>query len=250
MPREPRRPTRFPWGAGRGPGKRGAAASVPALLGKGWAASLEEGGRLTLDGRVLAKGADGLLQGAIPYAGGKFVGSLALVSQGVVQTFGPYAKASVVQPTTYDEPVTDKDGKPVLDEKGRPVTKKARLTEQVIALGPVASQVAIKQLGTNGGGFFNVNSAHPYENPTPHSNFLELLDILLIPAALCHTFGVMVKDTRQGWAVLSAMTIMFVGLLALCVGAEQGGNPLLTRLGIDQHAGELAALDDALKHDV
>jgi K+-transporting ATPase ATPase A chain len=167
--------------------------------------------------------------------------ALALVSQGVVQTFGPYAKASVVQPTTYDEPVTDKDGKPVLDEKGRPVTKKARLTEQVIALGPVASQVAIKQLGTNGGGFFNVNSAHPYENPTPLSNFLELLAILLIPAALCHTFGVMVKDTRQGWAVLSAMTIMFVGLLALCVGAEQGGNPLLTRLGIDQHAGELQA---------
>ncbi|CBE67492.1 MAG: potassium-transporting ATPase subunit KdpA [Candidatus Methylomirabilis oxygeniifera] len=167
--------------------------------------------------------------------------ALALASQGVVQTFGPYAKASVVQPTTYDEPVTDKDGTPVLDEKGRPVTKKARLTEQVIALGPVASQVAIKQLGTNGGGFFNVNSAHPYENSTPLSNFLELLAILLIPAALCHTFGVMVKDTRQGWAILAAMTIMFVGLLALCVGAEQGGNPLLTGLGIDQHAGELQA---------
>ncbi|WP_337288562.1 potassium-transporting ATPase subunit KdpA [Candidatus Methylomirabilis sp.] len=167
--------------------------------------------------------------------------ALALVSQGVVQTFGPYAKASVVQPTTYDEPVTDKDGKPVLDEKGRPATKKARLMEQVIARGPVASQVAIKQLGTNGGGFFNVNSAHPYENPTPLSNFLELLAILLIPAALCHTFGVMVKDTRQGWAILAAMTIMFVGLLALCVGAEQGGNPLLTGLGIDQHAGELQA---------
>lgn len=167
--------------------------------------------------------------------------ALALVSQGVVQTFGPYAKASVVQPTTYDEPVTDKDGKPVLDEKGQPVTKKARLTEQMIAVGPAASQVAIKQLGTNGGGFFNVNSAHPYENPTPLSNFLELLAILLIPAALCHTFGVMVKDTRQGWAVLAAMTIMFVGLLALCVGTEQGGNPLLTGLGIDQRAGELHA---------
>ncbi|MDE2058275.1 MAG: potassium-transporting ATPase subunit KdpA [candidate division NC10 bacterium] len=167
--------------------------------------------------------------------------ALALASQGVVQTFGPYAKASVVQPTTYDEPVTDKDGKPVLDDKGRPVTKKAVFTEQVIALGPVASQVAIKQLGTNGGGFFNVNSAHPYENPTPLSNFLELLAILLIPMALCHTFGVMVKDTRQGWAVLAAMTIMFVGLLALCVGAEQGGNPLLTGLGIDQHASELHA---------
>ena len=86
-------------------------------------------------------------------------------------------------------PVTDKDGKPVLDEKGQPKTKKSTLTEQVIAVGPAASQIAIKQLGTNGGGFFNVNSAHPFENPTPLSNFLEVLAILLIPAALCYTFG-------------------------------------------------------------
>ncbi len=167
--------------------------------------------------------------------------ALVLVSQGVVQTFGPYAKASVLQPTSYDEPVSDADGKPVLDEKGHPKTKKVTLTEQVIALGPAASQIAIKQLGTNGGGFFNVNSSHPFENPTPLSNFLELLAILLISAALCYTFGVMVKDTRQGWAVLAAMTIMFVGLLAVCVVAEQGGNPLLARLGIDQQASELQA---------
>ncbi len=92
-----------------------------------------------------------------------------------MQTFGPYAKVAVVQPTEYDEPVTDKDGKPVLDEKGQPKTKKAKLTEQVLAVGPAASQIAIKQLGTNGGGFFNVNSAHPFENSTPLSNFLELL---------------------------------------------------------------------------
>jgi K+-transporting ATPase ATPase A chain len=167
--------------------------------------------------------------------------ALVLVSQGVVQTFGSYAKVSVVQPTTYDEPVTDADGKPILDEKGQPKTKKVTLTEQVLALGPAASQIAIKQLGTNGGGFFNVNSAHPFENPTPLANFLELLAILLISAALCYTFGVMVKDTRQGWAVLAAMTIMFVGLLAVCVVAEQGGNPLLARLGIDQQASELQA---------
>jgi len=167
--------------------------------------------------------------------------ALTLVSQGVVQTFGPSAKVSVVQPTRYDEPLTGANGKPVLGEKGQPKTKTSIVTEQAIALGPAASQIAIKQLGTNGGGFFNVNSAHPFENPTPLSNFLELLAILLIPAALCHTFGIMVGDTRQGWAVLSAMTILFVGLLALCVVAEQGGNPMLARLGIDQAASELQA---------
>jgi len=161
-----------------------------------------------------------------------FVLALALVSQGVVQTFGPYAKVAVVQPTQYDEPVTDKDGKPVMDEKNQPKTKQSTLTEQVIALGPAASQIAIKQLGTNGGGFFNVNSAHPLENPTPLSNFLEVLSILLIPAALCHTFGVMVRDTRQGWAVLAAMTIIFVALLAVCVVAEQNGH-VFANQGVD-----------------
>ena len=165
--------------------------------------------------------------------------ALALVSQGVVQTFGAYAKVNVVQQTSYDEPVTDPDGKPVLDEKGQPKTKKSTLTEQVLAVGPAASQVAIKQLGTNGGGFFNVNSAHPFENATPLSNFLELLAILVISAALCYTFGVMVKDTRQGWAVLAAMTIIFVALLAVCVVAEQAGNPVLAKLGIDQQVSEL-----------
>src|SRR5215467_12741297 len=138
-----------------------------------------------------------------------FLLALALVSQGVVQTFGSYPTATVVQPTQYDEPVTDKDGKPVLDEKGLPKTKKSTLTQQVIAVGPAASQIAMKQLGTNGGGFFNANSAHPFENPTPLSNFLELLAILVIPGALCYTFGVMVGDTRQGWAILAAMTLVF-----------------------------------------
>src|SRR5215813_6878358 len=149
--------------------------------------------------------------------------ALVLVSQGVVQTFGAYPKAIVVQATQYDEPVMDKDGKPVLDEKGQSKTKKSTLTEQVIAVGPAASQIAIKQLGTNGGGFFNVNSAHPFENPTPLSNFIEVLAILVISAALCYTFGVMVGDTRQGWAVLAAMTVIFVGMLAVCVVAEQNG---------------------------
>ena len=166
--------------------------------------------------------------------------ALVLVSQGVVQTFGPYAKVAVVQPSEYDEPVTDKDGKPVLDEKGQPKTKKSTLTEQVIAVGPAASQIAIKQLGTNGGGFFNVNSAHPFENPTPLSNFLELLAILQISAALCYTFGVMVGDTRQGWAMLAAMTVIFVALLVVCVVAEQNGH-VFVKQGVDHTASALQA---------
>jgi K+-transporting ATPase ATPase A chain len=169
-----------------------------------------------------------------------FVLALVLVSQGMTQTFGPYAKATVVQPTEYDEPITDKDGKPVLDEKGQPKTKKATLTEQVIALGPVASQIAIKQLGTNGGGYFNANSAHPIENPTPLSNFLELLSILLISAALCYTFGVMIGDTRQGWAILAAMTVIFVALLATCYVAEQNGHTLVKQ-GVDHSTAALSS---------
>ncbi len=164
--------------------------------------------------------------------------SLVLVSQGVVQTFSAYPKVTVVQPTQYDEPVTDKDGKPVLDEKGQPKTKKSTLTEQVIAIGPAASQIAMKQLGTNGGGFFNANSAHPFENPTPLSNFFEVLAILMIPAALCYTFGVMIKDTRQGWTVLAAMTVIFVGMLAVCVVAEQNG-AVFAKQGVDHTASAL-----------
>jgi len=164
--------------------------------------------------------------------------SLALVSQGVVQTFAAYPRVTVVQPTSYDEPETDKDGTPVLDDKGQPKTAKSTLTEQVIAVGPAASQIAIKQLGTNGGGFFNVNSAHPLENGTPLSNFLEVLAILLIPAALCYTFGAMVGDTRQGWTVLAAMTVMFVGLLAVCYVAEQNG-AVFAKQGVDHAASAL-----------
>jgi K+-transporting ATPase ATPase A chain len=159
--------------------------------------------------------------------------ALALVSQGVVQTFSAYHTVPLVEPVEYDKPVLDAAGQPKKDQTGAPVTEKAVQKEQVIAVGPAASQVAIKQLGTNGGGFFNANSAHPLENPTPLSNFLELLAILLIPAALCHTFGRMVGDTRQGWAILAAMTIVFTVLLAACVGAEQAGNPVLANAGAD-----------------
>lgn len=162
--------------------------------------------------------------------------ALTLVSQGIVQTFGEEPKVVLRQAVTYDKPVTDANRQPVLDEKGQPRTEAVAVTEQVLAVGPVASQIAIKQLGTNGGGFFNVNSAHPFENPTPLSNFLEMLALLLIPAALCYTFGQMVGDTRQGWTILVAMTIILVLFLGAGLWAEQSGNPTFTGLGLDQAA--------------
>ena len=167
--------------------------------------------------------------------------AIALVSQGVVQSFSPYRTVSLVEPLTIEAAVLDAAGEPVLDASGQPAMRATQLTEQTIPLGPAASQVAIKQLGTNGGGFFNVNSSHPFENPTPLSNFLEVLAILLIPAALCYTFGRMVGDRRQGWAVLAAMLVIFVPLLLGCFSAEQAGNPRLAQLGADQTASELQA---------
>jgi K+-transporting ATPase ATPase A chain len=145
--------------------------------------------------------------------------AVALMSQGVVQSFDSYQKAALV------EPVKDANG--------------SLITEQTIAIGPVASQIAIKQLGTNGGGFFNANSAHPFENPTPLSNFLEVLAILLIPAALCYTFGKMIGDVRQGWTILAAMTVVFCGFLTLCAYCEQQAPPWLAKLGVDTQAGNM-----------
>ena len=147
--------------------------------------------------------------------------AVVLVSQGVVQTL----QASVTAPLR--EATQDAAGKTV--------------ATQVIALGPAASQIAIKQLGTNGGGFFNVNSAHPFENPTPFSNLLEMLAILLIPAALCYSYGKMVGDRRQGWSLLAAMSVLFIMMIPLAVWSEQAGNPRLTALGADQHASALSA---------
>ena len=142
--------------------------------------------------------------------------ALTLVSQGVVQNFKSYDAAALVQPTT--------------------TAGGTRVDTQQLAMGPAASQIAIKQLGTNGGGFFNVNSAHPFENPTPLANFIELLSILLIPAALCYTFGVMVNDTRQGWALLAVMFAILVPLTVLCVWQEQIGVPAYNAMGVDQIA--------------
>ena len=164
-----------------------------------------------------------------------------LVGQGVVQTFDAYKTVPLLEPVTYEQPTLDAEGKPLTDTSGNPVTETVTAKEQVIAVGPAASQIAIKQLGTNGGGFFNVNSAHPLENATPFSNFLEMLAILLIPAALCYTFGTMVGDTRQGWAILAAMTILFVALLLPAEYAEWKGNPAFTALGVDQTANDAEA---------
>ena len=165
--------------------------------------------------------------------------ALVLVSQGVVQSFGPYRNVPLVQAISYDKPGVDAQGNPVKDAGGKELFEKVTAREQTLPFGPAASQIAIKQLGTNGGGFFNVNSAHPYENPTPFSNFLEMLALLLIPAALCYTFGRMVGDRRQGWALLTAMVVIFVPLLLFCVFNEQQGNPDFTALGIDQAASAL-----------
>lgn len=162
--------------------------------------------------------------------------ALILVGQGVVQTFNPYQTVNLQETVSYSAPKLDADGNAVVDAKSKPVTEMLQIQQQTLAMGPAASQIAIKQLGTNGGGFFNVNSAHPYENPTPLSNFLEMLAILLIPAAQCYTFGLMVGDTRQGWAILGAMTLVFVALIFVTVAAEQSGNPALTALGVDQTA--------------
>jgi K+-transporting ATPase ATPase A chain len=164
----------------------------------------------------------------------------ALVSQGVVQTFQPYKTVDLVQaPLEFEQPKNGPDGKPLMDKEGKPVMEKATTKEQTLPLGPAASQIAIKQLGTNGGGFFNVNSAHPFENPTPLANFLEMLSILLIGAALCYTFGRMIGDTRQGWALMAAMAILFAGFLAVCVLSEQAGNPILAKLGVEQPLGNM-----------
>ena len=168
-----------------------------------------------------------------------FVFAIFLVSQGVIQNFDGYKDVTTLEVTKYDNPKLDAAGQPIKDDKGNPVTDPANTQVQTLAMGPVASQEAIKMLGTNGGGFFNANSAHPYENPTPLANFVQMLSIFLIPGALCLTFGRMVGDMRQGWAVLAAMTLMFIVMAVVALHYEQQGNPLLNKLGVDMSAGNL-----------
>jgi potassium-transporting ATPase potassium-binding subunit len=166
-----------------------------------------------------------------------FVFALVLVSQGVIQNFSAYKDVTMLQPVTYQQQKTDGAGNPVRDAAGNPVMENVTTQTQTLPMGPIASQEIIKELGTNGGGFLNANSAHPYENPTPLTNLLEMLAIIVIPGALTYTFGHMVGDTRQGWAVLAAMAILFVALFAVCNHYEQLGNPRIAALGVDQAAG-------------
>ncbi len=166
--------------------------------------------------------------------------AVVLAGQGVIQNLDGYRDVTTLEATHYQNPKLDAAGQPVKDAQGNPVTEAAQTPTQTLPMGPVASQEAIKMLGTNGGGFFNANSAHPYENPTPFSDLLQMLSIFLIPAALCHAFGRMVGDDRQGRVILATMTLMFIAMAAVAIAAEQQGNPLLAGLGVDQAAGPLA----------
>ena len=162
--------------------------------------------------------------------------ALFLVGQGVIQNFDTYQEVTTLETTSYQQSKNGADGQPLKDAKGESVMEDLKTAKQTIAMGPVASQEAIKMVGTNGGGFFNANSAHPYENPTALSNFVQMLSIFLIPAALCFAFGRVVGDVRQGWAVLAAMTVIFAIAVIAVTPAEQAGNPLLVPLGVDQTA--------------
>ena len=168
-----------------------------------------------------------------------FVLAIFFVGQGVIQNFDEYKTVTTVEALAYQQPKNGADGQPLRDAAGAPVMEDASTTTQTLAMGPVASQEAIKMIGTNGGGFFNANSAHPYENPTALSNFMQMLAILLIPTALCFAFGRVVGDLRQGWAVLAAMTVIFVAAVIVVIPAEQAGNPLLQPLGVDQMSSAL-----------
>ena len=162
-----------------------------------------------------------------------------LIGQGVIQNFDAYKNVTTLEVTHYDTPKLDASGQAVKDAQGNTVMETASTQTETLPMGPVASQEAIKMLGTNGGGFFNANSAHPYENPTPLSNFIQMLSIFLIPAALCLSFGRMVGDMRQGWAVLTTMTVMFVVMALLTMHFEQQANPLFTHLGVDMGGGNM-----------
>jgi potassium-transporting ATPase potassium-binding subunit len=167
--------------------------------------------------------------------------AVVFMGQGVIQNFETYKDVNTLESLTYTQPKVDAAGQPLKDAQGNAQTETLTTHTQSLAMGPVASQEAIKMLGTNGGGFFNANSAHPYENPTPLSNFLQMIAMFLIPAGLCFAFGRMVGDTRQGWAVIGAMTAIFVVMAVVAIWAESQGNPLFTPLGVDQTSSALQA---------
>jgi K+-transporting ATPase ATPase A chain len=160
--------------------------------------------------------------------------ALALASQGVIQNLDAYKDATTVEILTYQNPKADAAGNPIKDAAGNAVTETATTKTQTLPMGPIASQEAIKEVGTNGGGFYNANSGHPYENPTPLTNWLEMLGMIVIAFALTYMFGKMVGDTRQGWVLLAAMLILFVSLATLAFHSEQRGNSLIAKQGVEQ----------------
>ena len=168
-----------------------------------------------------------------------FIFSVALVNQGVIQNFSAYQDVKLMEPVEYVESKKDHDNQLLMDDQGSLIMKTVKSDKQLIAMGPVASQEAIKLLGTNGGGFFNANSAHPFENPTPLTNFLEMISIFLIPVALCFAFGQMVGDARQGWTILIAMSALFIVMVSAAIWSESQSNPLIAQLGVDDSVGNL-----------
>ena len=162
-----------------------------------------------------------------------------LVSQGMIQNFKPYDTAQILDPYSAELSKKDGQGEVVKDAQGNPVMEESRIETQTIAQGPVASQVAIKMLGTNGSGFMNANAAHPYENPTPLSNFIQMLSIFIIPSGLTYYLGRMVKNQRHGWAVWSAMAVLFLAGVLVSWSAETAGNPRLHALGVDASSGNM-----------
>ncbi len=167
--------------------------------------------------------------------------AVVLISQGAIQSLGANRVVTLVEPSSYQVSKIGAGGTPIIGAEGKPIVDVATTRVQTLPLGPVASQTAIALLGGDGGGFYNANSAHPYANPTPLSNFVEMIAILLIPAALCHTFGKAVGDTRQGWAILSAMGVAFVLTSAIAIHAEQRSNDLFTQLPVNQTPGPTQA---------
>ena len=165
--------------------------------------------------------------------------ALFLVSQGMIQNFKPYETARLIDPYTTQVPQKDADGREMKDAEGNTQMEDKRVERQAIAQGPMASQVAIKMMGTNGGGFVNANAAHPYENPTPLSNFMQMLSIFAIPSALTYYLGRMVRNQKHGWSVWTAMFIMFLAGVLVCWWAESQGNPRMTALGVDSSFGNM-----------
>jgi K+-transporting ATPase ATPase A chain len=165
--------------------------------------------------------------------------AVVLVSQGMIQNFKPYDTVSLTEPFTTQVPKVDDKGNPAVDAQGKPVMEDKKIESQTIVQGPMASQIAIKMLGTNGGGYANANAAHPYENPTPLSNFLQMLSIFAIPSALTYYLGRMVKNQGHGWAVWSAMFVVFLTGVLVSWHYEAAGNPIMHQLGVDPASGNM-----------